>query len=223
LPEADKMFALAGAGIPCGYAVTGTWTLDLASVATTPLGQAAPWTEQMPAPYPSKASYGVVADYDPNTERVIVDDTYNLWAYDLASNTYTLLNDSDQTNAHIDYHMTGRVDPERKLFVIVGGSGSDDGGMQVFDISSGSSYAQQDWTDQVTGCDGLLAASSPGFAYDPVQDRMVGWAGGDTIYVFDPDSKTCTTRESAAGQARRTRTGLSVAFATSRRSIVSRS
>jgi len=71
-----------------------------------------------------------------------VNDTYNLWSYDLATNHYTLLNDSNATNAHIDYHMTGRVDPKRKLFVIVGGDAMSGGGMQVFDLTGGT-HAQQ--------------------------------------------------------------------------------
>jgi hypothetical protein len=191
--DADKMYSVAGAGIPCGYAVQGTWTLDLAQVSSARAGAAAPWTNMSPDPHPTKATYGVVSDYDPNGKRVIVDDTYNLWSYDLGSNTYTLLNDSNATNAHIDYHMTGRVDPKRKLFVIIGGTLSSGGGVQVFDISQGSSAAQMDWTSQVTGCDGLLDATSPGVAYDPVQDRLVAWAGGDTIYLFNPDTKSCTT------------------------------
>jgi hypothetical protein len=135
----------------------------------------------------------VVSDSDPNTKKVFLDDGYNLWSFDVTSNAYTLLNDSNKTNAHIDYHMTGRVDPKRKLFVIVGGSVSASGGVQVFDISQGSSYAQQDWTSMVSGCDALIRASSPGLAYDPVQDRLVGWAGGDTIYLFNLDAKACTT------------------------------
>ena len=73
-----------------------------------------------------------------------------------------MLNDSDATSAHIDYHMTGRVDPKRNLFMIVGGGGNDGGGMQVFDIATGSDHAQQDWTSDVSGCDALLNANSPG-------------------------------------------------------------
>jgi hypothetical protein len=51
----------------------------------------------------------------------------------------------------------------------------------------------------VQGCDGLLGVNSPGFAYDSVQDRMVGWAGGDTIYVFDVEQKRCNTLSYAGG------------------------
>ena len=64
--------------------------------------------------------------------------------------------------------------------------------MQVFDISPGSSYAQQNWTNQVSGCDGLMAALA-GPRLRSALDRLVGWAGGDTVYVFDPDAKACTT------------------------------
>ena len=114
------------------------------------------------------------------------------------------MNDANATNAHIDYHMTGRVDPKRKLFVIMGGTADAGGGVQVFDISAGSSYAQETWTTQVSGCDALIAAASPGLAYDPVLDRMVGWAGGDTVYLFDPDAKACTTVSYGGGPGTRT-------------------
>jgi hypothetical protein len=89
--------------------------------------------------------------------------------------------------------MTGRVDPKRKLFVIAGGGDAEGGGLRVFDIAAGSAYAQQDWTHDVQGCDALLAATSPGLAYDPVQDRMIGWAGGDSVITLDLDTKRCTT------------------------------
>jgi hypothetical protein len=199
LPEADKMFALSGAGIPCGYAVQGTWTLSLGAIASSPNGKAVPWMEMKPSPYPEKASYGVVSDYDPATKTVIVNDTYNLWSYDLGTNRYTLLNDSNATSAHIDYHMTGRVDPTRKLFVVVGGTLGSGGGMQVFDIGSSSDHAQQDWTKQVSGCDALISATSPGFAYDAGRDRFVGWAGGNVVYLFDPATKKCETRTYTGG------------------------
>ena len=199
IPDADEMFELSGAGIPCGYAVQGTWTLRLGAIESSPNGKAAPWAEMKPSPFPNKASYGVVSDYDPGTKTVIVNDTYNLWSYDLGANQYTLLNDSDATGAHIDYHMTGRVDPKRKLFIAVGGTLASGGGMQVFDIGSGSDHAQQDWTKQVTGCDALLSANSPGFAYDAGRDRFVGWAGGNTVYLFDPVAKKCETRTYGGG------------------------
>jgi hypothetical protein len=197
--NADKVYAFSGAKAPCGYQGSDTWTLDLASVATAPSGQAAPWALITPVGTGPKGTVGVVSDYDPNTHLVFMNDGYNLWSFDLAAKKYTLVNDSNATNAHIDYHMTGRVDPKRKLFIVIGGAPAQGGGMQVFDIAPGSNYAQEDWTGQVTGCDGLMSEVYPGFAYDPKIDKMVGWAGGDNVYLFDPSTKTCTVQAYGGG------------------------
>jgi hypothetical protein len=199
LPDRDQMYTFAGSSVPCGYAVHSTWLLDLTAIEAAPSGKPAPWIDKDPQPYPTKAGYGLVADYDPNSKTVVLNDGYNLWAYDAGSNAYSLLNDSNATNAHIDYHMTGRVDPKRRLFIVVGGSSSPDGGMQVFDLSEGSDHAQQNWTKLATGCEPLLAAMSPGFAYDEKQDRFVGWAGGNDVYTFDADTKTCSKQTLSGG------------------------
>jgi hypothetical protein len=191
--HADKMYSFSGAKAPCGYSGSDTWVLDLATISTAPSGQAAPWTLVTPTGTGPKGTVGAVSDYDPNTHLVFMNDGYNLWSFDYDTKSYALLNDSNATNAHIDYHMTGRVDPKRKLFIVIGGGTGAGAGMQVFDIAPGSNYAQQDWTSQVTGCGGLISEVYPGFAYDPVQDKMVGWAGGDDVYVFDAATKTCTT------------------------------
>lgn len=199
IAHADKLYAFSGAKAPCGYQDNDTWTLDLATVTTAPLGQAAPWARKNPTGATPKGAVGAVSDYDPNTHKVFLDDGYNLLSYDFDGNAYALLNDSNATNAHIDYHMTGRVDPKRKLFILIGGGGAAGGGVQVFDIGAGSTYAQQNWTSQVTGCDGLISSVYPGLAYDPVEDKLVGWAGGDTVYLFDADTKSCTTTQYGGG------------------------
>ncbi|HET6332494.1 MAG TPA: hypothetical protein VFG30_04745 [Polyangiales bacterium] len=199
LSELDKMYTFAGAGVPCGYGVQYTWLLDLSAIESSKAGQAAPWQNMNPSSHPEKAAYGLVADYDAARKRVVLNDGYNLWSYDPAANEYALLNDSNKTNAHIDYHMTGRIDPKRDLFIVVGGGGAADGGMQVFDVGEGSDYAQQNWGEQVEGCEGLLAAESPGFEYDAAQERFVGWAGGDDVYSFDPDAKRCSVMVFAGG------------------------
>jgi hypothetical protein len=207
IAHADKLYAFSGAKAPCGYQRNDTWTLDLATVATAPAGKAAPWALKSPTGASPKAAVGAVSDYDPNTHRVFLDDGYNLLSYDFDGNAYALLNDSNATNAHIDYHMTGRVDPKHKLFIVIGGGGSAGGGVQVFDIGPGSSYAQQNWTSQVTGCAGLMSAVYPGLAYDPVEDKLVGWAGGDTVYLFDADTKSCTTMPYAGGPGKQNMNG----------------
>jgi hypothetical protein len=187
IAHAEKMYSFSGAKAPCGYSGSDTWTLDLATVTTAPAGAAAPWALVTTTVGKPKGGVGVVADYDPNSKRVIMSELSSVWAYDIDANTYTVLNDQ---NASLDYHMTGRVDPKRKLFIVMGSSGSQGGGVIVFDIAPGSTGTRQKWT--VTGCDELAAAIYPGLAYDPVQDKMVGWPGGDSVYLFDADAKSCT-------------------------------
>ncbi len=56
-----------------------------------------------------------------------------------------------------------------------------------------------DWSHKVTGCDRLLRANYPGLAYDPVRKQVVSWAGGDTVYLFDPDTRTCSSETYPGG------------------------
>ena len=79
------------------------------------------------------------------------------------------------------------IDEARALFVMFGGDQ-----VRAFDISAGSDFAMMTWDDEVQGCDALRDAGYPGLAWDPVQQRIVGWAGGNTVYVFDSQAKTCT-------------------------------
>jgi hypothetical protein len=88
--------------------------------------------------------------------------------------------------------MTAVIDQDRRLFVMFGGEGDGNGGVKVINIGPRSNYQVQDWNARVKGCDALRNASYPGLAYDPVQKLIVGWAGGDTVYLFNPDTKSCT-------------------------------
>ncbi len=72
--------------------------------------------------------------------------------------------------------------------------------VMALDLASGSSFKLQDWSSQVSGCEGLAGANYPGLAYDPILDRIVGWPNaGNTVYIFNPDQKTCTTQTFPGG------------------------
>jgi hypothetical protein len=175
IPHLGRMWAFGGS-MACGPGNFGddTWVLDLAALT---------WTRRDPASGPNPGPRpGVAADYDPNSQRVYLHDTGAFFSWDPETNLYEQL--SEDT---IDYHLTGVVDPERELFVMFGGDQ-----VRVFDLGAGSDYAMQVWDDQVSGCEGIRDTVYPGLAYDPVQDRIVGWAGGDTAYVFDVDAMSCT-------------------------------
>jgi len=93
------------------------------------------------------------------------------------------------------------IDPKREIFFVVGDNGGAGGGLKAISIAAGSNYAMQDWTAAVSPtCSGLIDVSYPGLSYDPVQDRIVGWPNfGNTVYLFDPDTMSCTTETIANG------------------------
>ncbi len=185
IAQADRMFAFGGS-LACspGHFGNDTWTLNL---------QTLEWESEDPhSGGTPNNDPGIVADYDPATSAVYLHDLSNFWKYEYRPlNRYTRLNAADQL---IDYRMTPVIDTRRGLFFMMGCKGcADVAGVKVISIAPGSAYVMEDWTSQVAGCDGLITQVYPGLAYDPVQDRIVGWAGDGTVYLFNPDTKSCTT------------------------------
>jgi hypothetical protein len=181
IAHADQFFAVGGSvSCPAGMRAHDSWAMDLTSNTWTSKD---PHTGGTPATNFGSLGEGMVSDYDPNTKLVFVHDDAQLWSYSYDTNTYTLLN----SYATIDYHLTAVVDPKRKLFVALGASQA-----HKFSIAPGSTYSKTDFTLD-SSCGALVGAQYPGLAYDPVQDRIVGWTGGDTVYLLNLDTNTCTT------------------------------
>jgi len=179
----DKMYVFSGI-VACssGGGSNDTWTLDLSTLS---------WARKDPtngAP-PSLAIAQAYSDYDPNSKNIFVDAVTNFASYNPDTNTYKSLNGQQNW---ISAHASAVIDPDRKLFIIFGPNDGNPWGTLVYDISAGSNFQLQNWTAQTTGCSALQSANFPGLAYDPVQKVVVGWAGGDTVYLFNPDTKTCT-------------------------------
>lgn len=194
MPTVDRMFTFTGSKAPCGSASTMTYTLDF-SVSPPKWHAMDPVNGFNPVPgffYP----YSVCA-WDPNSLSVICNATGTFLRYNPVSNTYTSL----ATSQNVPYTASGVIDPKRKLFIFMGVEyQSTVPHVVAVDISSGSSFTVQDWSSQVSGCDALAGANYPGLAYDPVSDRIVGWPNsGNTVYVFNPDAKTCVAQTFANG------------------------
>jgi hypothetical protein len=144
--------------------------------------------------------------YDPVTQDVFVQVGLadNLWRYTEATNTYT----SVKNGLTMPTNASWVIDPRRRRIYTFGNTDGPFGGdattslgtplITYIDISSGGSYAQT--TVSATGCDGLSAALNPGVDYDPVLDRIVGWPNfGNIVYIFNPDTATCTTQTHSGG------------------------
>ncbi len=176
-PSVDQMLAVTGSKAPCGAASNGTWTLNLSNLQ---------WTQRTPAGTAPNYTGGLAAtSYDPNTNKVFIHtESYGQFAtYDFASNTYTILHSGSAT----DYHETSVIDPTRKLFFLFG-----NGTAWKIDISGNDpTYT---WKSiQGSGCSGFMGQPYPGLAFDTVQKLVVGWAGGNTVYLYNPDTDSCTS------------------------------
>jgi hypothetical protein len=182
VPSLDEMVSVTGSLAACGGGSTATWTLELSNLK---------WTQQSPrgtAPFYGGGLAGT--DYDQNTGNVYVsDESYGEFAtYDPRANTYKLLSKGNPTSTG----MTAVIDPKRKLFFLFGGDPGNGGGVRVIDISGHDrSYKVKGLS--VAGCGPVLTAVYPGVAYDPIQDRIVIWTGGDAVFLFNPDTKSCTS------------------------------
>jgi hypothetical protein len=188
IAHANRMFSFGGSLNQCGFLTNTTWTLDLTTL---------DWKNMKPEGGTPAASPGAIADYDLNSRTVFLHDTADFWQYDYEKNRYKRAG----SNQAINYHMNGVIDPKRKIFLAIGAAGAAGGGLRMISIAPGSNYSIHDWTDAVSStCGPLLSAAYPGLAYDTALDRVVGWPNyGDTVYLFDPDTKSCTVETFPGG------------------------
>jgi hypothetical protein len=198
LGHLDRLWAFGGS-LACAGGGGGddTWTLDLEKLK---------WQKMDPVKIvgarqgPLGTPLAAVSGYDPNSKLVFLHDRKALWSYKYETNTYTQL----RNDIPISVYNNSVIDPKRKLMFIVGAQEKDLGpGMFVIDISAKSNYAMQDWSKRLTGCGAFMGVTYPGLAYDSVQDRIVAWTNTkehiNSVYVFDPDAKSCTERTFPGG------------------------
>jgi hypothetical protein len=79
------------------------------------------------------------------------------------------------------FNHSAAIDPLRRRYLAVGG-----GKIRAYDLSRPGPIAQEDL--KTSGPQDIVSANSPGFEYDPVIDRFVGWNGGADVFTLDPDS-----------------------------------
>jgi len=173
IAHADRFFAIGGSLSRCGYADGTTWTYDFG---------AKKWT--MSDKKNVGAAFGIMAEYDPATKLVFVNNTGGFYAYNFDTDTYTALG-----GLSVDYHLTATIDTKRRKFVMMGTDG-----VKVIDLST---YRMT--TMATTNTPSLVNDASPGVAYDPVADRIVAWSGGSNVYALNMDTGVWTQVATGAG------------------------
>jgi chitodextrinase len=182
LPAQDAMFAWGGSRWQCGFFIADTWLFNFSTLT---------WSPQSNANGPSE-SYGRSVALDPNTGLVYARDDFELYSFNATTNAWTK---RSSVSFGMNDNKTAVIDPVRKKYYLHGNSSTI---LYWYDISSptGSVPIQ---SGQTTGCGGFIGTYQVGMEYDPVQDKIVGWAGGNTIYLLNPDTLSCTTVTFAGG------------------------
>lgn len=161
-----------------GWAGKATWEFDF---------KASKWhrTEDCPG----GGSFPNVTGYDPVTGWIWMAGNPGrvpLYAYDPATGKWTKRGD-DSAGAGKD----GAIDYKRRLFVAVGM-----GGVFAYKLSAEGNIKRQKL--ETAGDQAIVESIFPGWAYDPVADKMVGWCGGADIYALDLDKMEWTKHEPAS-------------------------
>jgi len=181
LPNQDAMFAWGGSQWQCGNFGGDAWLFNFSDLS---------WTKKSGVNGPG-FGFGLAAAYDPNNGLVYMHDSFDLRSFNPSTNAW-----SKRSSASVSGGLTaGVVDPVRKkYFSSVSGATT----LYWYDIASPTATVAPQ-SAPTTGCAGFLGSERVGMEYDAVQDRIVGWNGGDTIYILNPDTLTCTTVSHVGG------------------------
>ena len=183
LPTQDEYW-MYGAGLSiCGDFSDGQWVFS---------PTAGSWTSLSNTGHPDSAENGSTPQfaYDSVTDSLyeVESNTGTFWQYTIASNVWTSLSDGGGCGTD---NATSAIDPVHRLYLCVGSG----------DFHTVSLTAPYDVTDvsSAPGCSALVSAPAPGFAFDPVQNLLVGYIGGNDVTTYDPVAKSCTSQSHPGG------------------------
>ncbi|MGC1485039.1 MAG: Ig-like domain-containing protein [Candidatus Acidiferrum sp.] len=184
LPTQDS-YLLYGAGLSAdGPFSDGQWLFSPSN---------STWTQQHPTTHPNTAKTGSIPQhaYDPVTDTVyfVEGNASQFWQLNPGTGQWTSLGSSG--TACGNDNATSSIDPGRRLYACVGNG-------ELYTVSLNSPYTVTNDTS-APGCSTLAGTNSPGFAYDPVQQLFVGWAGGNTVYTYNPAAHSCSAITSYSG------------------------
>ncbi len=172
----------------CAPFVDDLWALDLTSHEWKP--RITPGARPPP-------EAGIMMDRDEDGNATIIRDQDQLWRYRYDANTFEKLGASVRTGSGL----TGRVDPDRRQFVMVGCEAIENCKGYIGVQSLEPPHEVVGLTAATSGCESVFVRS-PGVAYDTETKTFVIWPNrGSTVYLLDPDLNTpsCQERTFASG------------------------
>jgi hypothetical protein len=207
LPATDEYFLYGGGLSTCGNFSDGNWVYSPG---------ADTWTQLAPSAHPDTAENGSIpaSAFDPMSGCLYMEEVNvgNFWQYcrGAATQPWTLLTGtlgSSEPCQSDDF--SAIIDPAHGLYVCAG-----DGALGSVNLAA--PYAPTDDSAApgcATGAASAISQGAPGIAYDPVGQRVILWAGGDSVLAYDPSLHACTTLTFTGGPGAQASAGTFERFA----------
>lgn len=184
-PNVDEIFMFGGSVMYNGGFVGTIWELNPSTFAWTNTGQSISNDgDNFLAAYDS--ANGLIYTYDNNSPA--------FQSYNPTNNTVSNLTLTSTLGGALCGSGSGGgnnwnvdIDPVAGVFYCVG-----DGGGFKINISTGVPAQLT-----MSGCP--AASSAPGFAYYPVRQDFVLWSGGNTVYIYNQTTDSCTSQTFTGG------------------------
>jgi parallel beta-helix repeat protein len=184
MPNVDRMWYKQQSNAVCGIGSAEGWQFNMATNA---------WEHKSSLLIPSNTGPGLMGSYDPTSGKVFYHGNFDLLSYNPLTDTYVKLTNNGTGFSRTDW-MTSVIDPTRHRFYLMGGGQ----GALYYDLTA--PYARHN-INQTGGTAITQSGQSggPGLAYDSAIDRIVGWAGGDTVYLYDANTDSWTSQTFTGG------------------------
>ena len=186
-PSIDRFCSFGtAANFPSSKGGDTLWTFDFEEKKWEKKGKTIAW------------GIGAYSALDPVTGHVFVRGNGRgaiLGEWDPASGEWT--DRTGRVSHKTDYQKTAAIDPVGRRFVAVGGKGAGKSDVKKYEIGA-EGRIKQDQLETGEPQD-VVGTGNPGFQYDPVLDKFVGWCGGADLYLLDPVTWKWEKRVAAPG------------------------
>lgn len=171
IPTIDRFCSFGtSANFPASRGGPTTWAFDFT---------ANQWERKSSAP---GFGFGASSAWDPVTRKVwirINGKEGMLAQWDPAKDTWVVR--GRRLEHKTWYEQSAAIDPIGRRYVAVGG-----GKIRAYDLSRQGDIVQEEL--RTTGPQDIVTSRNPGFEYDPVIDKFIGWNGGAAVFMLDPVS-----------------------------------
>jgi hypothetical protein len=177
IPGNDRLFLFDGAPDhgPGTCGVRGTWTLDLASREEAGEYVSSQW-ELRTADGEPEIACDNVAVFDPSSGKILFKNLRGTYAFDVGSGKWEKVSGDARLNSAVNL----TIDPTEQLLVEAGG-----GETALWDLTNDLSGG----VVTTSGAKEIEEGDDPGLVYDPRIRKVVGWAGGTSVFILDTRTK----------------------------------